>query len=452
MKIICGTDFSREAAEVASLAARVADTGNVHGTVELAHVLEKKSALRRVAKPDAQAASAEKRLAAEAQRLRRNGTVVTTRLLDGNTDQTLLDADTGEAADLVMLSSLSGGAPGRFPLGRTCELMLERSPVPVLIVRNVPPLLEWLEGTRPLRVFCAFDFTRSARRALAWVPRLAKRQPCEIIVAHVTDTAAHADDVGLTTHGHGEEPDPSADELLHAEISRRVDRVLGGLDYRILISDHLGAPAKRLLHLADREGADLIIVGSHQRSRGEMVLTGSMSQDMAREGSQNLLVVPLRAPGPVEFYPPIERMLIATDLSPECNLAARRAVAMAPVGAEIVLATVLHPRELPNREFVRNVTDPRFIAGHADWIQRSFDALSELIPDGADEARMHVEVVEDEDVAEGIRRAANRFDVSVVCLATEGRTGLRALLLGSTAQDVIAILKRPILLIPPEEP
>jgi nucleotide-binding universal stress UspA family protein len=92
------------------------------------------------------------------------------------------------------------------------------------------------------------------------------------------------------------------------------------------------------------------------------------------------------------------------------------------------------------------------MAEHADWIERSRQALSALVPGGVEESRVRVEVVEDEDVAEGIRRAANRIDASLVCLGTVGRTGLTAFVLGSVAQDVLKITKRPIMLIPPEEP
>ena len=452
MKIICGTDFSPEAREVATISARIASTGNIAGSVSLTHVAERKKASRRAPKSGEPHASAAKQIAGEAKRLRTLNPVVSTQLLDANEEQTLLDADPDGQADIVVLPALSGGASERFPLGQNCELLLESSPLPLLIVRSTQPMQDWLQGARPLRIMCAFDFTTSARRALAWVPRLAKRHPCEIIVAHVTDTAAHAADVGLEPHGGPRGLEPTPEELLEAEIVRRVDRVFGGLAYRVLVSDHLGDPGARLRHLADREGADLIIIGSHQRTRGEQVLSASLSLEIARNCSQSVLVVPLSARVLVEHFPPIERMLIATDLSPGCNAAARRAIAMAPPNAEIVLVTVLHPRELPNREFVRDTSDPRFVAGHADWMERSHQALSQLLPADADESLVRAEVVEDEEIAEGIRRAANRLDASVVCLGTMGRTGLRALVLGSIAQDVLSIIKRPILLIPPEAP
>ncbi|MBW6494660.1 MAG: universal stress protein [Burkholderiaceae bacterium] len=453
MKIICGTDFSSESAEVATIAAHIANSGNVPGSVSLLHAFQSKSGKAAATKAEeARHARAEKQLAAGAKRLRKLGAETSAHLIPGVPDEVILGMQAEQEFELALLAAFSGPEPGESTMGRTSLSMLEHSAVPMLFVRRPRPLQDWLAGKRPLRILCAFDFTVSARRALAWVPRLAKRQPCEIIVVHVADIAAHADDFGLQQHDHNNPDATTPAALLEAEVARRVDPVFGGLEYRILISDHLGSPATRLLHLGDREEADLIIVGSHQLTRGERALSGSMSLELTKEASQSVLVVPLSAPAPEEHLAPIERVLIATDLSAQCNSAARRALAMVPVGAEVSLITVLHPRQLPNREFVRHVADPRFMAEHADWIERSRQALSALVPGGAEESRVRVEVVEDEDVAEGIRRAANRIDASLVCLGTVGRTGLTAFVLGSVAQDVLKITKRPIMLIPPEEP
>ncbi len=453
MKIICATDFSSESVEVATIAAHIANSGNIPGSVALLHAFEKKSGkAANVKAEELRRARAEKQLAAEAKRLGKFGAETSAHLIPGPADAAILGLQSEQEFDLALLAAFSGPAPGQSTMGRTALSLLEQSLVPMLFVRRPHPLQDWLLGKRPLRVLCAFDFTVSARRALAWVPRLAKRQACEIFVAHVADIAGHAEDVGLQPQGHLGHEARNPAELLEEEVARRVDPVFGGLSYRILISDHLGSPATRLLHLADREEADLIIVGSHQLTRGERALSGSMSLELTKEASQSVLVVPLRAAAPEEHLAPIERVLIATDLSAECNSAARRAIAMTPPGAEIVLITVVHPRQLPNRAFVRHVADPRFMAEHADWIERSREALSTVLPAGADEPRVRVEVVEDEDVAEGIRRAANRIDASLVCIGTVGRTGLTAFVLGSIAQDVIKILKRPIMLIPPEEP
>ncbi len=453
MKIICGTDFSSESAEVATIAAQIANSGNIPGAVSLLHAFAAKSGKAAASKAEeARRARAEKQLATEAKRLRKLGAETSAHLVPGLADDAILGIQAEQEFELAVLAAFSGREPGESTMGRTCVSMLEHSAVPMLFVRRPHPLQDWLEGKRPLRILCAFDFTVSARRALAWVPRLAKRQACEIIIAHVTDIAAHADDLGLQQHDHSTGGATTPVALLEAEVARRVDPVFGGLEYRIIVSDHLGSPATRLLHLADREEADLIIVGSHQLTRGERALSGSISLDLTKEAPQSVLVVPLSAPAPEEHMAPIERVLIATDLSAQCNSAARRAIAMTPPGAEIVLVTVLHPRQLPNRAFVRHVSDPRFMAEHADWIERSRQALDALVPAGVEEPRVRVEVVEDEDVAEGIRRAANRIDASLVCLGTVGRTGLSAFVLGSIAQDVIKTSKRPIMLIPPEAP
>ena len=61
------------------------------------------------------------------------------------------------------------------------------------------------------------------------------------------------------------------------------------------------------------------------------------------------------------------------------------------------------------------------------------------------------EVVEHDLPARAIAEQAEHYDADLVCVGTLGRSGLSAALLGSTAQDVLKQLRRPLLLVPPAE-
>ena len=62
---------------------------------------------------------------------------------------------------------------------------------------------------------------------------------------------------------------------------------------------------------------------------------------------------------------------------------------------------------------------------------------------------MSVEVVEHEDAARAIAEQAELLSADLVVMGTLGRSGLAAALLGSVAQDVLKLCRRPLLLVQP---
>ena len=78
--------------------------------------------------------------------------------------------------------------------------------------------------------------------------------------------------------------------------------------------------------------------------------------------------------------------------------------------------------------------------------------LAELIPAEAAEhgIESEIEVVEDREPAKAIVQAAERLGADAICLATHGHTGLKGSLMGSVAQAVLSLTKRPVHLIKPQ--
>jgi nucleotide-binding universal stress UspA family protein len=66
--------------------------------------------------------------------LRSLGLDCTSLLVEGSTAQTILKEADKLSADMVVLGSQGKGVVGRFLLGSTCEEMLNKSSVPVLII------------------------------------------------------------------------------------------------------------------------------------------------------------------------------------------------------------------------------------------------------------------------------------------------------------------------------
>lgn len=154
------------------------------------------------------------------------------------------------------------------------------------------------------------------------------------------------------------------------------------------------------------------------------------------------------------MIPPTPAVLAATDFSDRAAEAVRRAYSLVDDGGTVHLLHVLEVTEpivLPNPLYAHYVpgraptAEERF-RQHADLAER----LLELVPEGAEARaiRTEVHVVDAARAAEAIVEAAERLDASVVCVGSQGQTGLIGALLGSVAKQVAHHCRRPVLLVP----
>ena len=140
------------------------------------------------------------------------------------------------------------------------------------------------------------------------------------------------------------------------------------------------------------------------------------------------------------------RVLVTTDLSSLGDQGVAMVFGMVPAGAAVRLLHVVHPRALERGEYETGVlTTPQ----HTSHVRALEQRLRSLVPPGAGPLGIWAEavVVEHEDVARTVAEEAERFDADVVALSSHGETGLRGLVVGSTAQAVMAHCKRPVMVL-----
>jgi len=445
MTIVCGTDFSEAAAAAAEIAALLAT--RMATPLRLVHALDTRRAVFNVALVlEAVERASREHLDAETARLRALGADVTPVTVDGWPDESLLSTAAEHAAAMIVLSAIGERARPRFALGSTAERVAQHATQPVLVVRNGGPIADWLRGRRPLRVLCAVDFSAASRAALEWCARLRALGACSVSAAFVDDPADEAARRGLPVAG------ADAAEVrgaIEAELRERFDALRGPEAVPLIVSPHLGDPAARLAHLAEREQADLVVVGTRQRHRLERMRGGSVSMALLRDAPVSVLVVPGATQAVTSAAAP-RRLLAATDLSPHGDAAAAYALAIAPPGSHVRLLTVVQPPPLPTAPFGLAIADPLNEPALQALRARAGDALRALAAKGgaAGGVTIDVEVIDDPDTAAAICDAGERFAADLLCLGTRGRTGLAATLLGSVAQAVLGRWHLPLLLVP----
>jgi nucleotide-binding universal stress UspA family protein len=176
-----------------------------------------------------------------------------------------------------------------------------------------------------------------------------------------------------------------------------------------------------ILEEAGETQPDLIIMGRHGYTGLTRLLMGSVTARVIGHSSCHVLVAPRGVP--LSF----ERLLIASDGSPFSEAAWNEALSLAKAmgSALIGVAVATSERDIPTAtEAVRHL--------EAAASQQGI-ALDTMIPVGRPE--------------EGIVKAAEFKQASLIIVGSHGRTGLKRLLMGSVAERVIGHAKCPVLVV-----
>jgi len=439
--LLCGTDFTENARAAAEVAALLAQHWNV--SLTLAH-----------ASPVPAWPSARKALGKEAARIRSLAPItVESEMLDGDPDEALVARAEKPSTRMVVVSSLGRRSPSRWFLGSVSERTAERAPIPTLVVRSAAPFNAWIRGERPLKVLVAFNFTVTSDSALRWVNELRRIGPCDLVVAHVDWPPEQASRLGVTGHMRLVGNPPEVQTVLVRDLKARATELLGTTEFRARVEANWGRPDIRLADIASEEQADLVVVGSHQYSGFERLWQTSVSRGLLHRATTNVVVVPTRTEQRHgdNAIPWVWRVLVSTDFSELGDHAIPHAYAALPQGGVVKLVHVVDPYALPNGEYVQGFKTAKLEAQHRKLVEAGLRKLRALIPPEADERGIstEIEVIEHGNPAAAIAKEAERFGADLVCLGTHGRSGLSKTLFGSTAQAVLASLRRPVLLIKP---
>ena len=429
MAILCGTDFSEPAARAARVAAFLAM--RQHVDLELIHVL-RPDAYEDEAERDAALRRAVASLRTEASALGNLGPHIRTDVRTGVPDEALPVLAEERKADLLVIGALGRRPPSRWKLGTTAERAVESSPVPALVVRDARPFEAWFRGERSLRVVVAADFSRRSNAALAWVSTLRGLGPLDVTVLHIYSPGLERERLGLNVPADLVGPNPEIEEVLNRQLAHRVLGAGAPSELKVEVRPGAGQIAGHLVLEAEAMKADLIVVGTHRRQGLGRIRHGSVSNGVLHEAGVSVAVVPGPAPEP---EPRIQRVLVGVDFSPASERAVRMAFALAGSGGTVWL---VHARKGGEQ---------------ADSPQLLRDQLLHLVPASAERSKVTVDaqVVESGEPAEALRQCAEQADADLICLGTRGRSGIAGAIVGSVSRGLLAVTRRPVLLVRAEQ-
>lgn len=194
---------------------------------------------------------------------------------------------------------------------------------------------------------------------------------------------------------------------------------------------------ERITDLAEAENHDLIVMGRKGMGRLERTLVGSVTARVIGYAHKDVLVVP---EGAVIGW---KNILIATDGSKYSEAAINRAVNFAKAYGGIL--NIVSVVDIPP-EFYANIK----ALDTADGLTKKAKSFIETVKKEAEAQEVRTETfIKEGDASKVITDLAREQHIDMIVIGSHGRTGLRRLLMGSTAERVIGNAVCPVLVATP---
>ena len=142
-------------------------------------------------------------------------------------------------------------------------------------------------------IVVSFDESEPAERALARAADLAEAFGATLVVAAVAVPPVPGPGIDAVLPGAPERLASAATEALDLADQRldRARRLLEGRGIRAEFVSDAGAPADRILELAEQRQAELIVIGVEEAGLLERLLEGSAAEDVAHRTRRDVLIV-----------------------------------------------------------------------------------------------------------------------------------------------------------------
>lgn len=210
---------------------------------------------------------------------------VESRVLIGEPAQRLLALAEREDAELIVVAAPDQSRMRTMLLGSVYLALAATAQCPVVVV---PPGVQRIATTGP--IVCGVDGSDVSNTAARVAADFAHRLETRLLLMHASDSLPAAAPGVAGGHGGAGGRRPDA-----AQILRETADMLRETPPSYLLVER-GAPAERLAEVAERESAQLLIIGSRGRGPITSALLGSVASELATSATQPLMIVPPNMP------------------------------------------------------------------------------------------------------------------------------------------------------------
>lgn len=293
---------------------------------------------------------------------------------------------------------------------------------------------------KPFRhIIAAIDFTPSCRNALREASRLASLDGAALTVVHVMDEfLVHELKRAL-----------AADQItIRHDWTRKLQEFVSESDVGAVHAEaivRIGHPLIELSDVCRTEGVDLLVMGS-RGSKNEPNRVGAIAAKCVRKAPVDVLLVREDAQGP------FKHLVTCVDFSENSAKAVRHALKIAEQDGAVLDCLHVYQSALAMSLDYGGMVAPMPIGADPEaldmWRRELNTFLAPILAGSTATVTQHI--VERVNIRESILEHVREHRADLVVLGTRGKTGLREILIGTTAEKIIANAPCSILAIKPD--
>lgn len=272
----------------------------------------------------------------------------------------------------------------------------------------------------PRRILLATDLSARGDRALDRAAQLARQWGAELVVVHAIEQAA-----GRATWSDVEEaPSWRRPPEAAVAIERQIRRDLREAVDHLAIHIEEGDPVRIILETAEREGCDLIVLGTARDELFGRMLLGDTVEHLVRKSPVSVLVVKTRPAGPYHH------VLVGTDFTEESRHGLNVATELFPDAT----FTLMHAFEMPYRALM---LDSQLSHDFAAMEMKTIETfLDEAELPSAIRARVHP-IIEHGPPEAMLRKYIVEQDADLTVIGAFGRGIMFHVFIGGTARRIV---------------
>ncbi len=277
-------------------------------------------------------------------------------------------------------------------------------------------------------IVVGIDFSDCSGRALAEAARIANWNDAELVCVHVFEQRIMDD----LSHYRGFDRDGVLDASIH-RLESFVATTIGtahGLRPRIAV----GHPFKELVHIVEEVGAELLILGARGHQQHDPSKTGTIATRCVRMAPVDVLLVRK------EQEEPFRRIVACIDFSDNSLKAAREAVAIAVQDRSALDFVMIYESSILAAADIGGLgpaLPPMDSTEVVRSLRKDLDELAETYTREFSGLNIATRVLERAGATRGLVDYLVEAGADLAVLGTRGRTGLRSLLMGTTAERLM---------------
>jgi nucleotide-binding universal stress UspA family protein len=297
-------------------------------------------------------------------------------------------------------------------------------------------------------ILVATDFSAHAQAALQQAVWVAHRSGAKIVLAHMLRDLRKA--VHYTSYQARMDLLYGEGNLFQREIRHEADvkmrqivADLGAKDIEIGVETLLGEPFVEITHAVQQEGYDLVLSGTRGQQAWQQVLVGSTAKRLIRKCPANVWIV--RA----EHVGPPKAVLALTDFSEVSRKAVLHGRWVArQASASFHLLHVIDSADVPDNLILKVPHGSSLREEINEEARHHLQAFIASLDNDGDGVQPHLSWGTP---SEEIARTAQHLNADLIAMGTVGRSGIRGMLLGNTAERVLSHCDCSILTVKPDD-